>query len=487
MDRLSESRALKELKALILDRTGIFFHEWEEEILKYKLSRAMKAMGLSTFVELREQLSKQKVSLPDKVVASLTIGETYFFRSMPQIDLLKTYVLPKLYRRISQGQITTVWNPGCATGEETYTLAMLFLSHIPNMGKKLRIIGSDINKSFLEKAKKGIYDNHSIRVPTPPWARGYLIRKDDKYRVSDTIRNSVKFSPHNLKQEDSPAGTGISVIVCRHVLMYFDDNTQKTILNRFANLLDRSGFLVLGSSECLLKHDVFFSQMENDATIYQKRSEASEWTPRPQKLKQPTGSLGSEETPRHQKLKQPTRSLASEETPRHQILKQPTRSRETDILPSINDVQRLDEPPEEFDCAAWIDKAALAINAGDLLEASRVLNEIHRQVPTSAKAWLLHAQLSEQRGDDLVALEALHKVRFLEPELVLAYYLTASIEQRLNRVAEAKRHYTAALRMMKRLKAHEPIRWSDGLTKQMLKEHIETIILQLSYTNEREG
>lgn len=452
MNQPDDSGAYADLQTLISNRIGISFQQKDMPILKSKLQKSLTLLGLKTVGELYTRLARSLGPLPEELVSALTVGETYFFRGMEQLNAVKSHLIPELEDRIYRDINSTVWIAGCATGEEAYTLAMIFAQFMPAYrSDKLNIIATDLNKAYLEIAKNGIYTQYSMRAPIPTWARKYFIQRGSEYKISDTIRDSVKFFPHNLITDLSPAGGRTSLILCRNVLIYFNAAAQSAVLEKFIQALDAGGYLVLGSSESLLHRDDLCPHMSDGAIIYQKKIN-------------PGGS--------------PARKDAPEKPIRFK--------RSRSFVPAVKvplDVpldKKNSEDCANKDCAAELKLVHSAINRGDPADAAALLDTLHRRFPMSVEAWLVHAQLHEQLGDDDAALEALRKARFIDSELIVAYYLSGAIEQRRNRTAEAGRHYAAALRLLEHIEDNQPVSWCDGLTKELLREHIETAVMKIS-------
>ncbi len=182
----------------------------------------------------------------------LTIGETYFFRDPLSYNLLTSQVLPPLMAR--DGPIK-IWSAGCASGEEPYSIAITALSSMTvSERQRLEIIATDINPRYLEIAKTGLYRRWSFReVPTFIKEKYFQLTSDDRYRLTDRVKDLVRFGYLNLASDSYPSavsGTNeVDVIFCRNVLIYFSPEHVTEVLSRFHRALKDGGYLFLAPSE----------------------------------------------------------------------------------------------------------------------------------------------------------------------------------------------------------------------------------------------
>lgn len=182
----------------------------------------------------------------------LTVGETYFFRDPLSFDVLKTYVLPEF----SQGQgKLKVWSAGCASGEEPYSLAMTMLSAFGKAAQdQTTIIATDVNPRYLNTARAGLYRRWSFRdVPVYIKDTYFSLTADDRYSISNGVKQMVDFSFLNLADDKYPSLVSdihdLDVIFCRNVLIYFSPERVTQVLSRFHQCLKDGGWLFLAPSE----------------------------------------------------------------------------------------------------------------------------------------------------------------------------------------------------------------------------------------------
>ncbi len=244
---------LKRLSKLIHKKTGLYFPEnkWND------LERAVISYAETVKVREPELCIDSLLSSYGKdlniLVEKLTVGETYFLRDMNIFRLLEEKLLPPLlHLRENRGKYLRIWSAGCSTGEEPYSIAIVINRIIPDMRAwKLNIIGTDINNSSLEKARRGLYKDWSFRE-TPLWFKEKYFEKIDKHTFSirNDIKKTVTFSCFNLA-EDIYSGLlhNMDIIFCRNVLMYFSSDMREKIISRFYDSLSDGGWFIISPSE----------------------------------------------------------------------------------------------------------------------------------------------------------------------------------------------------------------------------------------------
>ncbi len=255
-----DTNTFKEIRDLIYKESGIFFPDTKKYYLEMKLSQRLKELGLKSFEEYYFYLKYDSGRYREmqKLFEIVTIGETYFFREEPQNEAFKDEILPEIMKRNEREKKIRIWSAGCATGEEPYTIAILVNEKMGNEIKfwDVKILATDINRTALEKAKKGIYKSDSLRFTLDYYKRTYFLRHENGFfEVRPDIRRLVDFKYLNLN--DKIAIQLIEkqdVIFCRNVLIYFDLNSKREVVRKFYEKLKPGGYLLLGHAESL--HDV---------------------------------------------------------------------------------------------------------------------------------------------------------------------------------------------------------------------------------------
>ena len=234
-------------RRVIEERTGLDLSRRDEGWLTALVGSLVAETKCSSVDHLVDRLSSEGLESPLWTLAldRLTISETYFFRDMGQIELLRHQILPRLTDQ-AQGRPLRIWSAGCSTGEELYTLAML----ADSAGVKAELMGTDINPEVLSQARRGVYRERSLRNLPGEFRDQYLLTKADGFEVVSRLRERTRFMPHNLSDKIHTLGF-FDLIVCRNVLIYFTRESLASILESFHSSLRPGGLLLTGHGELM--------------------------------------------------------------------------------------------------------------------------------------------------------------------------------------------------------------------------------------------
>lgn len=217
----------------------------------------------------------------EQFVASLTVGETHFFRNRPQFDALERHVLPDLIKRRLSKRRLRIWSAGCSSGEEPYSLAMLLDQTLPRIDTwNISILGTDIDRGALKRANDGIYRPWSFRDVPPDIRSRYFIPRGDESELVPRIRGMVNFEYLNLVDDVYPSllnnTNGIDLVVCRNVLIYFRPKVARFVIARLHRCMVDGAWLLMGHAEPSEWLEGRFSVHSfPGAAAYRKRSEES--------------------------------------------------------------------------------------------------------------------------------------------------------------------------------------------------------------------
>jgi chemotaxis protein methyltransferase CheR len=215
------------------------------------LSGVLREKGLDSLEDLAVRLGQPNQSaLAQQVVEALLNNETYFFRDRAMFDHLSRHVLPALAERRQASRRLTVWSVGCSTGQETYSLAMLFAEQpLRWRDWTIDILGTDVARSVVMAAREGNFSQFQIqRGLGVAQMVSFFEETRTGWRANDTLRNMARFEPHNLL--DTPPDPGrFDLILCRNVLLYFDRPTRQRAFERLASALAPDGRVMLGAGE----------------------------------------------------------------------------------------------------------------------------------------------------------------------------------------------------------------------------------------------
>ena len=264
------------LRDFIHGYCGIFFDDASKFLLERRLSRRLEQHHLKSFEEYYHFLryDRKREEELTILIDNLTTNETYFFRESPQLRAFSEEILPELRERLADRKALRIWSAGCSTGEEPYTIAMLlFESGEWWRDWQVEILGSDINQRVLHTARKGVYKTGAHRVTSPEMLAKYFIEEDKgNYRIVDKVKELVSFSSLNLLDPlKANLISNMDIIFCRNVIIYFDKEAKKKVIESFSNKLREGGYLLLGHSESLINiSNAFVLRTLKNDMVYQK-------------------------------------------------------------------------------------------------------------------------------------------------------------------------------------------------------------------------
>ncbi len=258
----------RRLRDIIYEESGIFIPDTKKYLVEKKLSPRLGARGLAGFDQYLELLSSgRNAEELNRLFDSITTNETSFFREPEHFAALVEHVLPDLLGRSGMKGVS-FWSSACSTGEEPYTMAIVLREKHP--AARLSIYASDISNQTLEAARRGLYNSYSIRNTPGCYLAKYFKNGGQLYELDPEIRNSVRFMNINLA-DGRKFLTGMDVIFCRNVLIYFDARSKRKVVSGLYDSLRPGGYLFIGKSESL--HDVtraFKPLIFNNTLVYQR-------------------------------------------------------------------------------------------------------------------------------------------------------------------------------------------------------------------------
>jgi chemotaxis protein methyltransferase CheR len=243
---------------LLKSRCGLHFDEDSRFLVERRLARRVQENDVGSFAAYHYLLRHDSHGEEEfaNLIDSLTTNETYFFRESGQLNALVEEIVPQLMeKRRESGQKTpiTIWSAGCSSGEEPYSIVMMALEANYRPGEDFRIYASDISRTVLTKSRRGVYREASFRETTALMRQRHFEEKDGHFRVADEVKKAVDFIHLNLMDRDKIALLGMmDVVLCRNVIIYFDLETKKQVIDTFYEKLRPSGYLLLGHSESLI-------------------------------------------------------------------------------------------------------------------------------------------------------------------------------------------------------------------------------------------
>ena len=263
-----------EISDLVRSLSGISLHDGKQELVKARLARRLRALGIRSFDEyidyLRNDASgSELVAMLDAV----STNKTSFFREQEHFEYLGGTVLPRITAAVGAStRKLRIWSAGCSSGEEPYSIAIAAAEALGDLASwDIRILATDLSTRVLGQAMEAGYDAERLEDVPPLWKTRYFQRlpreSERRYRVTESIRRMVTFARLNL-MDPWPMRGPFDVIFCRNVMIYFDNPTKARLICRFWDLLRRGGTLFMGHSESLagIRNEFRYVQ----PTVYEK-------------------------------------------------------------------------------------------------------------------------------------------------------------------------------------------------------------------------
>jgi chemotaxis methyl-accepting protein methylase len=270
---LSDERAFLHLIAKLNGVRHTDFGAYRHKCLMRRVWSRLSALGFHTWSDYLAYLDHHADEY-DELLNVLTINVSEFFRNPESYAFLSAQVLPALVaqKQHLNSRVIRVWSAGCSSGEEAYSLAILFREFL---GTRLdpwwvRILGTDIDLSSLKKAEEGTYPPSSLKEVPIDLLGKYFDETPQGYTVKDSLRTWVRYQNHNLVQD--PPFKNIDLICCRNVFIYFNKELQLRVMRKFFEALNSGGILVFGKVESVwgeLEHG--FEVLSNSERVYMKK------------------------------------------------------------------------------------------------------------------------------------------------------------------------------------------------------------------------
>ncbi|HCE57827.1 MAG TPA: chemotaxis protein CheB [Prolixibacteraceae bacterium] len=266
-----DKSAHEKIIILLRTHTGNDFSLYKKNTVYRRIERRMsihKIDDIYSYVHFLQENPKEVHIL----FKELMIGVTSFFRDSPIWEKLKESILPELIKKPRTNAVLRAWVPGCSTGEEAYSLAIIFKEALekvnPYEGLTLQIFASDLDNDAIDTARKGLFSANIATDVSPKRLNRFFTKTEDGYRINSEIRETIVFAQHNIIMH--PPFTNIDIISCRNLLIYLDPELQKKLIGLFYYSLNPDGILLLGTSETLGIHSHLFEQLNSGMKIYKR-------------------------------------------------------------------------------------------------------------------------------------------------------------------------------------------------------------------------
>ncbi|MFZ5963052.1 CheR family methyltransferase [Thalassococcus sp. BH17M4-6] len=269
--------SVDELCDVLRQAIGHDFSQYKRSTLNRRIARRMQVLGIEDSAKYLERLRSGPEEC-DALFRDLLINVTRFFRDPKHFDALNRLVIDPLVANCRDGEELRIWVPGCSSGEEAYSIAMLFAAAARTHGKRpyVQIFATDIDDKMLELARNATYPLSSLGDIPKEYQDDFVDVGHERFAIAPRITDMVRFSVHNLVRD--PPYSKIDLISCRNLLIYFEDSLQKLVVPLFHFALRNDGLLFLGSSEAIGRHDDLFEVVDQSVRVFRRKNVKSNYT-----------------------------------------------------------------------------------------------------------------------------------------------------------------------------------------------------------------
>jgi len=262
--------AIQEIYTILRKRVGHDFSGYKEKTFMRRVQRRMQVRqvdSLRAYVEcLRQEPDEAMLLFRD-----LLIGVTSFFRDTEAFEAIEGTVIPKLFENVGAADTVRVWVPGCATGEEAYSIAILLREHMTKLDSvpRVQVFATDIDDPALTVARSGRYPAPMLENVSPERLKRYFHHDAESYVLAKEVRDLCIFSAHSVIRD--PPFSRMDLVSCRNLLIYFNVELQDSVLPVFHYALKPGGYLFLGPSETVSRHADLFTPVDKARRVFQRR------------------------------------------------------------------------------------------------------------------------------------------------------------------------------------------------------------------------
>jgi len=457
----------------IAARLGLHFDDGKLDDLADLLRARIDATGASGTDEYTRRLDANEVAT---LAERLTVGETYFFRYREQFDAFEGALAAFGTRSLR------ILSAGCATGDEPYSLAIAIFERAPTLAARTEIVAFDVNPAAVAKARTARYAPWALREVSDEIRARYFARDGSSYKVAPEVRAMVRFERRNLIDDDAAffADDVFDVVFCRNVIMYFDAETMRTVMQRVSRALRPGGLLFLGHAETLRgisndfhlrhAHETFFYERKSERTALaaidpvRPRDASAEiartiafddasWVDVIRRASERVAHLSAER-------QVPARAAIAPRVERAKVLDMVRAERFGDALAMLG--------ASDADLESKLLRAVLLTNQGELARAETLCGEILASDDLHAGAHYVKALCREHASDRDGALEHDRMATYLEPTFAMPHLHVGILERRAGNLERAR---AALVRALELIPAEDPSRillFGGGFSREAL-------------------
>jgi len=268
---IKDKSSLEKINLLLRTYTGNDFSLYKKNTMYRRIERRMNIHKIDKIASYVSFLNENPKEI-EILFKELLIGVTSFFRDAAVWEKMKETIIPAIISKLEPGSILRAWVPGCSTGEEAYSLAIVFKEALekinPHGGFSLQIFATDLDNDAIDIARKGIFPASISENVSPERLKRFFLKTSDGYFINTEIREKIVFAQHNVIMH--PPFTKIDILSCRNLLIYMEPELQKKMIGLFYYSLNPSGIMILGSSETLGTQGHLFTSLDLKLKIFKR-------------------------------------------------------------------------------------------------------------------------------------------------------------------------------------------------------------------------
>ena len=259
---------IERILKIVRQRTGHDFTEYKQSTVFRRIERRMTVHQIRDLDGYIDYL-KGHPEETELLFKELLIGVTSFFRDPEAFEVLMNEAIPEMLTRVPPNSLIRIWVPGCSTGEEAYSIAIVLDECLGDRPNKVQSFATDIDAEAIEYARKGVYPGNIAADVDEMRLQKYFTREEDNFKIKKAIREMIIFAEQDVAHD--PPFTGLDLISCRNLLIYLMQDMQNKIISLFSYALNPQGILFLGSSETLGREADMFTTVSNKWKIYTRK------------------------------------------------------------------------------------------------------------------------------------------------------------------------------------------------------------------------
>jgi len=491
---------LKELSLLISTHTGLYFPE-----KKWKtLSKGIKSVITDLDTDIHH-LFQSLHSTPSKEIVNalttrLTIGETYFLRDKNFFQILQDHILRGIIEHPKRDTKKIIfWSAGCATGEEPYSIAILIDQMSPVLKDwDITIIGSDINPMALNKARKGIYSNWSMRgTPEKIIKKYFKPMTGNHFKLAPHIRQMVHFYQLNLIDDNYPSALNfyeaMDIILCRNVLMYFNEQSRNRVLQKLSKLLIKNGWLITGPAESGFVNLPKFTSIRFPNALYHRKGPPRKTIEHLNTMRISQKSHRARPTmPVHSRKKFTDRKYARRitdskvsrppEKPKYDMYQEALNDyNQGDYLQSVKMLLKIASKEQSNNNSFLMKTESMILlaksyaNIGELEQAKTWCEKAINTEKLNPEIYYLLSTIFQSAGDIDASVKTLRQSIYLDPEFIMSHFTLGMLLLQKDMPTESRKSMQNALSLLELTDTEEILPYSEGLAAGRLIETIKSM------------